>query len=214
VPLLPDKVPLIKRGFDLLISSCGLVILSPILLFISILIVVFQGLPILFRQQRPGFRGKPFTIYKFRTMSESLNPEVEPLPEDQRITKLGGFLRATSLDELPELINIFKGEMSIVGPRPLLIQYLARYSSEQARRHDVQPGLTGWAQINGRNTITWEEKFNMDLWYVDNWSFLLDMKIILLTIWKVIIREGIDEPGYISAGEFMGSNDEKNDIVK
>jgi lipopolysaccharide/colanic/teichoic acid biosynthesis glycosyltransferase len=214
VPLLPDKVPLIKRGFDLLISSCGLVILSPLLLFISILIVVFQGLPILFRQQRPGFRGKPFTIYKFRTMSESLNPEVEPLPEDQRITKLGGFLRATSLDELPELINIFKGEMSIVGPRPLLIQYLARYSSEQARRHDVQPGLTGWAQINGRNTITWEEKFNMDLWYVDNWSFLLDMKIILLTIWKVIIREGIDEPGYISAGEFMGSNDEKNDIVK
>lgn len=214
MPLLPDKVPLIKRGFDLLISSCGLIILSPILLFISILIVVFQGLPILFRQQRPGYRGKPFTIYKFRTMSESLNPEDEPLPEDQRITKLGRFLRATSLDELPELINIFKGEMSIVGPRPLLMQYLARYSSEQARRHDVQPGLTGWAQINGRNAITWEEKFNLDLWYVDNWSFLLDMKIILLTIWKVIIREGIDEPGHISAGEFMGSNDRKNDVAK
>ncbi|MFL7894256.1 MAG: sugar transferase [Anaerolineales bacterium] len=214
MPLLPDKVPLTKRGFDLLISTCGLIILSPLLLFISILLVIFQGLPILFRQQRPGYRGKPFTIFKFRTMSENFNLKDEPLPEDQRITKLGKFLRTISLDELPELFNIFKGEMSFVGPRPLLIQYLDRYSSEQAKRHDVLPGLTGWAQINGRNAITWEEKFDLDLWYVDHWSFLLDMKIILLTIWKVIIREGIDEPGHISAGEFMGSKYKKNDHVK
>ncbi|MFN2212613.1 MAG: sugar transferase [Anaerolineales bacterium] len=214
MPLLPDKVPLTKRGFDLLISTCGLIILSPLLLFISILLVIFQGLPILFRQQRPGYRGKPFTIFKFRTMSENFNLKDEPLPEDQRITKLGKFLRTISLDELPELFNIFKGEMSFVGPRPLLIQYLDRYSSEQAKRHDVLPGLTGWAQINGRNAITWEEKFDLDLWYVDHWSFLLDMKIILLTIWKVIIREGIDEPGHISAREFMGSKYKKNDHVK
>jgi lipopolysaccharide/colanic/teichoic acid biosynthesis glycosyltransferase len=147
-------------------------------------------------------------------MSENFNLKDEPLPEDQRITKLGKFLRTISLDELPELFNIFKGEMSFVGPRPLLIQYLDRYSSEQAKRHDVLPGLTGWAQINGRNAITWEEKFDLDLWYVDHWSFLLDMKIILLTIWKVIIREGIDEPGHISAGEFMGSKYKKNDHVK
>lgn len=214
MPFLPDKVPLTKRGFDLLISTCGLIILSPLLLFISILLVIFQGFPILFRQQRPGYRGKPFTIFKFRTMSEKFNLKDEPLPEDQRITKLGKFLRTISLDELPELFNIFRGEMSFVGPRPLLIQYLDRYSAEQARRHDVLPGLTGWAQINGRNAITWEEKFTLDLWYVDHWSFLLDMKIILLTIWKVMIREGINEPGHISAGEFMGSKYKKNDHVK
>jgi sugar transferase EpsL len=142
-------------------------------------------------------------------MSDKYNSTGKLLPEEQRITQLGRFLRAVSLDELPELFNVLKGEMSIVGPRPLLMQYLNRYSPEQARRHDVLPGITGWAQINGRNAISWEEKFDLDLWYVDHWSFRLDLKIILLTAWKVLTREGIDEPGHISAGEFMGSQNHK-----
>jgi len=210
MPLLPENVPIIKRGFDLIVSTCGLIILSPLLLIISIMIILSQGLPVLFRQQRPGYLGKPFTIYKFRTMSEKSYSDGTLLAEEQRVTWLGRILRATSLDEIPELLNVFKGEMSIVGPRPLLIHYLARYSAEQARRHDVLPGITGWAQINGRNAITWEDKFIFDVWYVDNWSFWLDLKIILQTVWKVLLREGIDEPGHISAGEFMGSQD-KND---
>ena len=210
MPLLPENVPIIKRGFDFIVSTCGLIILSPLILIISIMIVLSQGLPVLFRQQRPGHLGIPFTIYKFRTMSEKTNPDGTLLAEEQRVTWLGRILRATSLDEIPELFNVFKGEMSIVGPRPLLMQYLSRYSTEQARRHDVLPGITGWAQINGRNAITWEDKFIFDVWYVDNWSFWLDLKIILQTVWKVLLREGIDEPGHISAGEFMGSQD-KND---
>lgn len=205
MPLLPDKVPLSKRGFDLLISTLGLIVLSPILLIISLLIIVFQGLPVLFLQRRPGYLSKPFTIYKFRTMSDQTGANGKLLGEEQRITRLGRILRATSLDEILELYNVFKGEMSIVGPRPLLMQYLSRYSAEQARRHNVLPGITGWAQINGRNAITWEEKFILDVWYVDNWSFWLDIKILLQTLWKVLLREGIDEPGHISAGEFMGS---------
>ena len=210
MPLLPENVPIIKRGFDLIVSTCGLIILFPLLLIISIIIVLSQGLPVLFRQQRPGYLGIPFTIYKFRTMSEKSYSNGTLAAEEQRVTWLGRILRATSLDEIPELLNVFKGEMSIVGPRPLLIQYLSRYSTEQARRHDVLPGITGWAQINGRNAITWEDKFFFDVWYVDNWSFWLDIKIILQTIWKVLLREGIDEPGRISAGEFMGTQD-KND---
>jgi len=189
----------------LIISTLGLIILSPVLFIISIMIIVIQGLPVLFIQQRPGYQAKPFKIYKFRTMSDEADPNGNLLAEEQRITSIGKILRATSLDEILELFNVFKGEMSIVGPRPLLMQYLSRYSAEQARRHDVLPGITGWAQINGRNTITWEEKFILDVWYVDNWSFWLDIKILLQSIWKVIMREGIDEPGHISAGEFMGS---------
>jgi len=210
MPLLPENVPINKRGFDFFVSACGLIILSPLLLIISILIVLSQGLPLLFRQQRPGYLGNPFTIYKFRTMSEKSYPDGTPLAEEERVTLLGRILRATSLDEIPELYNVLKGEMSIVGPRPLLMQYLSRYTKEQARRHDVLPGITGWAQINGRNAITWEDKFKYDIWYVDNWSFWLDMKIIMQTVLKVILREGIDEPGHISAGEFMGSQG-KND---
>ena len=210
MPLLPENVPIIKRGFDFIVSTCSLIILSPLLLVVSIIIVLSQGLPVLFRQQRPGYLGIPFTIFKFRTMSEKSSPDGTLLAEEQRVTWLGRILRATSLDEIPELLNVFKGEMSIVGPRPLLMQYLSRYTPEQARRHDVLPGITGWAQINGRNAITWEDKFIFDVWYVDNWSFWLDLKIILQTVWKVLLREGIDEPGHISAGEFMGSQD-KND---
>jgi len=205
MPLLPERVPFKKRGLDLIISTLGLIILSPVLLIISIMIIVIQGFPVLFIQQRPGYQAKPFEIYKFRTMSDEVDPNGNLLAEEQRITSIGKILRATSLDEILELFNVFKGEMSIVGPRPLLMQYLSRYSAEQARRHDVLPGITGWAQINGRNAITWEEKFMLDVWYVDNWSFLLDIRIIFQTVWKVLLREGIDEPGHISAGEFMGS---------
>jgi len=210
MPLHPENIPLSKRGFDLILSTFGLIILSPVLLVISVFILIFQGLPVLFIQQRPGYQAKPFSIYKFRTMTDDSSPDGNLLPEQQRITRLGKILRATSLDEILELINVFKGEMSIVGPRPLLMQYLSRYSIEQARRHDVLPGITGWAQINGRNAITWEEKFTLDVWYVDNWSFWLDIRILLQTLWKVLLREGIDEPGHISAGEFMGSQNKSH----
>jgi len=210
MPLHPENIPLSKRGFDLILSTFGLIILSPVLLVISVFILIFQGLPVLFIQQRPGYQAKPFSIYKFRTMTDDSSPDGNLLPEQQRITRLGKILRATSLDEILELINVFRGEMSIVGPRPLLMRYLSRYSVEQARRHDVLPGITGWAQINGRNAITWEEKFTLDVWYVDNWSFWLDIKILLQTLWKVLLREGIDEPGHISAGEFMGSQNKSH----
>ncbi len=202
---LPEDVPLIKRVFDLLVSTFGLLILSPLLIVIALVILLFNGLPILFRQLRPGYQGRPFMIYKFRTMTDEFDSQGRLLSDEHRLKRFGQFLRVTSLDELPELINVFKGEMSLVGPRPLLMQYLTRYSPEQARRHDVLPGMTGWAQINGRNAITWEDKFKYDVWYVDHWNFWLDMRIIAETIWRVLLREGIDEPGHISAGEFMGT---------
>ena len=202
---LPDDVPLNKRVFDLLVSTFGLLILSPLLLIIALAIMLFNGLPILFRQLRPGYQGRPFMIYKFRTMTDEFDSQGNQLPDENRLKRFGQFLRVTSLDELPELVNVFKGDMSLVGPRPLLMQYLTRYTPEQARRHDVLPGITGWAQINGRNAITWEDKFRHDVWYVDHWNFWLDMKIIAETIWKVLKREGINEPGRISAGEFMGT---------
>jgi lipopolysaccharide/colanic/teichoic acid biosynthesis glycosyltransferase len=205
----PEDIPFNKRIFDLLISTLALLILSPLLLIITMVIFLSSGKAILFRQSRPGYKGRPFTIYKFRTMIDEFDSEGKLLPDEERVNKFGNFLRATSLDELPELFNIFKGDMSIVGPRPLLMQYLSRYTPEQARRHDVLPGMTGWAQINGRNAITWEDKFMYDVWYVDNWSFWFDMKIIAETIWKVLKQEGINEPGHISATEFMGS--EKDD---
>ena len=202
-----DKsVPLSKRTFDLVSSTLGLIILSPLFVIISLCIFLTEGPPIFFRQIRPGYRGVPFTIYKFRTMRDTRDSQGNLLPDEQRITRLGHFLRATSLDELPELINVMRGEMSLVGPRPLLMQYLQRYSPEQARRHEVLPGITGWAQVNGRNALTWEDKFRLDVWYVDHWSFLLDLKILLLTLWKVIKREGIHQPGHVTAEEFMGSN--------
>ena len=205
---LPKGIPFSKRLFDLLVSSAGLIILSPLLLILAGAVLLIYGQPIIFRQLRPGFRSKPFLNYKFRTMMDVYDESGELLPDENRLTGLGKFLRSTSLDELPELFNIAKGEMSLVGPRPLLMQYLDRYTPQQARRHEVLPGMTGWAQINGRNAITWEDKFRFDVWYVDHWSFWLDIKILALTAWKVLIREGIDEPGHISSGEFMGSNNE------
>lgn len=200
-----NPVPFGKRLFDLLAAALGLLLLSPILLIIAALVGVFHGAPVLFRQQRPGYKGRLFFIYKFRTMTSARDEDGNLLPDSARLTPLGRFLRSSSLDELPELFNILHGEMSFVGPRPLLTQYLARYSPEQARRHDALPGLTGWAQVNGRNALTWEEKFKLDVWYVDHRSFWLDIKILFLTFWKIFKREGISQPGHATMEEFMGS---------
>ena len=196
-----------KRLFDLVLSFSMLVVLSPLLVLVTLLVRIKLGFPILFHQQRPGLHGKPFTIYKFRTMTDVWDKDGNLLPDSDRLTGLGRFLRRTSLDELPELWNVLKGDMSIVGPRPLLMEYLDRYTPEQARRHEVWPGITGWAQVNGRNALTWEEKFALDVWYVDHVSLWLDLKIIALTIWKILRCEGISQPGQATAQEFMGKLD-------
>ena len=177
----------------------------PIMISIVIAILFFMDYPVIYTQLRPGKDGKPFRLYKFRTLSEQKDAEGEYLPDEKRLTSLGVFLRRYSLDELPELWNVIKGDLSIVGPRPLLMEYLDFYSPEQARRHTVKPGITGWAQINGRNAITWQEKFNHDIWYVDNWSLLLDLKIIILTLIKVLKREGITAEGHSTMPEFRGN---------
>lgn len=193
-----------KRLFDIFFSLLAIILFSPILLLIAVLVRMLIGSPILFTQQRPGYRGTPFFIYKFRTMTNRLDSSGSLLPDAERLTRLGHFLRAFSLDELPELFNILRGEMSFVGPRPLLMQYLPLYSKEQARRHDVMPGLTGWAQVNGRNALTWPDKFKYDIWYVDHWSFWLDIKIILMTVLKVFNREGISQAGQATTEYFKG----------
>lgn len=193
---------------DLTLTLPGLILISPLLLVIGLLIRWKMGRPVIFRQIRPGFHGQPFPIYKFRTMSEWVDPVGDPLPDEARLTSLGRALRSSSLDELPELLNVLRGEMSLVGPRPLLMRYLPRYSPEQARRHDVLPGLAGWAQVNGRNTLTWEDKFRFDLWYVDHWSLWLDIKILLRTMGMVLRREGINQPGQATMQEFMGNEKE------
>ena len=213
--LLPPGVPIAKRAFDLLLTIPGLILVSPVLLIVAILVRIYHGHPVFFHQQRPGYRGQPFEVTKFRTMNNARDSAGHLLPDASRLTHLGHFLRTTSLDELPELVHVLRGEMSLVGPRPLLMQYLERYSPEQARRHDVLPGITGWAQINGRNALTWEDKFRLDVWYVDNWSLGLDIKILLLTLWKVLKREGISQPGHATAEEFMGSSQtEENPVSK
>jgi sugar transferase EpsL len=199
------RIPIRKRFFDLLLALPGLVLLSPLLGLLALLIWWAEGTPVFYLQSRPGYREKLFKIIKFRTMKAPRDAQGNLLPDEQRITRLGHFLRATSLDELPELINVIRGEMSLVGPRPLLEQYLPRYSPEQARRHAVLPGITGWAQINGRNIPSWQERFRLDVWYVDHWSFFLDVKILALTIAKVFKREGINPPGQAIMGEFMGN---------
>ena len=193
---------ILKRFFDIAVSLVSITVLSPIFLIVSFLIYRSMGRPLLFRQFRPGLNGRPFRIYKFRTMSDDRDEAGNLLPDDQRLTKLGRLLRITSLDELPELINVLKGDMNIVGPRPLRVKYLERYTPEQARRHKVKPGLTGWAQVNGRNALSWEEKFKLDVWYVDNQSFRLDIKIIFLTVIKVFKREGISAQGEATMPEF------------
>ena len=202
--LFPPGVPKAKRLLDLALTLPGLLLISPILAAVTLAAWATQGRPLLFRQVRPGYRTEPITLYKFRTMREAYDSKGQPLPDAQRLTGVGRFLRSFSLDELPELWNVLRGEMSLVGPRPLLLQYLERYTPAQARRHEVLPGMAGWAQVNGRNAITWEEKFRLDVWYVDHWSLWLDVRILLLTLWKVLKREGISQPGQATAEEFMG----------
>ncbi len=197
-------MPFTKRLFDLVFSFFALVILSPIMLAMAIFVRLFLGTPILFKQQRPGYKGRPFFIYKFRSMKDGLAKDGNPLPDSERMTRFGRLLRSLSLDELPEIFNILRGEMSFVGPRPLLMEYLPLYSPEQARRHDVVPGLTGWAQVNGRNALDWPTRFKLDVWYVDNWSFWLDVKIILMTAWKALAREGINQQGQATVEYFKG----------
>ncbi len=191
-----------KRLFDFVLALMALIFLSPFLILLATLVWLSLGRPVLFRQKRPGLHGRPFIIYKFRTMTEAHDPQGNLLPDRERLTSFGKLLRRNSLDELPELFNVLKGEMSLVGPRPLLMQYLSRYTPEQARRHEVRPGITGWSQVNGRNAITWPEKFDLDLWYVDNRSSWLDIRIILITGWKILSREEINQPGQATMEEF------------
>lgn len=198
-------MPWSKRLFDLIAASLALIVLSPLILLLGVLVFIAYGRPIIFRQQRPGFRARPFDIYKFRTMTEARDRSGKSLPDSVRLTRLGRLMRSLSLDELPELVNILRGEMSCVGPRPLLMDYLTLYTPEQMRRHDAYPGLTGWAQVNGRNALDWESRFALDVWYVDHQSFCLDLKIILLTVWKVLRREGINQPGRATMEYFKGS---------
>jgi sugar transferase EpsL len=203
--LFPPGIPISKRIFDLVLTVPGLILISPLLLVIAVLVRLFLGKPVLYSQVRPGYQNKLFTLLKFRTMTDARDNQGNLLPDEDRVTPLGRFLRNLSIDEFPELFNVLRGEMSLIGPRPLLVQYLQRYSPEQIRRHEVLPGITGWAQINGRNTITWQDKFLYDVWYVDHWSFWLDIKILAITFWKVIRREGINQEGHATASEFMGN---------
>jgi sugar transferase EpsL len=196
---------IMKRLFDLLAASFALILFLPLLAASYLLIRYKLGAPVIFKQLRPGLYGKPFFIYKFRTMTDERDLEGNFLPDSQRLKKFGIFLRSTSLDEFPELINVIKGDMSLVGPRPLLMEYIHLYTHEQARRHEVKPGVTGWAQVNGRNAISWEEKFRLDVWYVDNYSFLLDVKILWMTFVKVFKREGISQAGQATMEKFEGS---------
>lgn len=200
-------IPLEKRLFDLILTIPGLFFISPLLLITGILVYLKLGSPVLYKQERPGYKNKLFFIYKFRTMTDEKDDTGNLKPDKKRLIPLGKFLRTYSIDELPELINVLRGEMSLVGPRPLLTQYLDRYSKEQIRRHDVLPGMTGWAQVNGRNAITWEDKFKYDVWYVDHWSLWLDIQIMWKTFWKVLRREGISQVGHISAEEFKGEEE-------
>jgi len=193
-----------KRLVDLTLSVFLLLIFGPVMLLLALLVHMRLGLPVLYRQIRPGLHGKPFLMYKFRTMTNDRDHAGNLLPDEERLTSFGRILRRNSLDELPEIINVLRGEMCIVGPRPLLMRYLERYTHEQMRRHDVKPGITGWAQVNGRNALNWEDKFRHDLWYVDHSSFRLDLKIICMTVFKVLKREGINHPGGATMKEFMG----------
>lgn len=194
-----------KRLFDCIIALMSIVLLFPIIIIIACQVKKKLGSPVLFKQQRPGLHGKPFNMLKFRSMKDAVDANGNPLPDDERMTPFGDKLRSSSLDELPGLWNVLKGDMSLVGPRPLLVQYLPLYNKEQARRHDVRPGITGWAQINGRNAISWEEKFELDVWYVDNRTLWLDIKILFLTVKKVFVKEGISADGHVTIEPFMGS---------
>jgi lipopolysaccharide/colanic/teichoic acid biosynthesis glycosyltransferase len=197
---------MLKRAFDILFSACWLIGFAPLLLFVAILVRLKLGSPVLFIQERPGLRARPFRMVKFRTMTDERGPDGELLPDERRLTSFGKFLRSTTLDEFPEMWNVLLGDMSVVGPRPLLMRYVPRYDAFQARRMEVRPGVTGWAQVNGRNSLSWEEKFALDVWYVDHRSFWLDMKIVVLTFFKVFARTGIDARDGRAVEEFRGGN--------
>ena len=195
----------LKRAFDVVVAVTALVVLAPFLAVIALMIRTRMGSPVLFRQVRPGLHGEPFTMLKFRTMTDRRDPRGELLPDAERLTGLGQFLRRTSLDELPELLNVVAGEMSLVGPRPLLMEYLPLYNAEQRRRHDVRPGITGWTQVNGRNALTWDEKFALDCWYVDHRSLLLDAKVLVMTVRQVVGGHGVTAPGHATMEPFRGN---------
>ena len=195
----------LKQAVDRTVAAAGLVVLSPVVAVTAVAIRIGLGSPVIFRQQRPGLHGRPFEVIKFRTMRDSRDAAGRPLPDADRLTRLGRFLRSTSLDELPQLWNVLRGDLSLVGPRPLLMQYLPRYSAEQARRHAVLPGITGWAQIHGRNALPWDERFALDVWYVEHWSLALDARILARTAWHVVRREGIANEGHATMYEFMGT---------
>ncbi len=196
---------LLKRALDIAISAAALVVLSPFILVSAILVRLSMGSSAFFRHVRPGYKGRPFTLLKFRTMADARDPSGQLLPDEQRLTSVGRWLRRLSLDELPQLWNVLRGDMSLVGPRPLMMQYLGRYTPEQARRHDAVPGITGWAQVNGRNALTWEQKFAYDVWYVDHWSFWLDLRILARTFVMVLTGHGVSREGHATMPEFMGS---------
>ena len=204
----------VKRAVDWLVAAIGLIILTPVLLPLAVVVRLTMGTPVFFRQERPGQGGKPFRMVKFRTMRDAVDAQGNPLPDAERLTQFGEFLRRTSLDELPELFNVLRGEMSLVGPRPLLMRYLDRYTPEQARRNEAKPGVTGWAQINGRNAISWENKFELDVWYVDHCSLWLDFRILLATVWKVIRRDGISSDSHATMPEFIGSGNDDHMLSK
>ncbi len=201
---------MLKRAFDFVGALVGLVVLSPALLVLAVLVAIRLGRPVLFRQQRPGLAGRPFGLVKFRTMTSATDAQGRLLPDADRLTPFGRWLRSTSLDELPELWNVLMGDMSLVGPRPLLMAYLPRYSARQARRHEVRPGLTGWAQVNGRNALSWEEKFELDVWYVDNRSLTLDLTILWKTVLQVLRRSGVSAEGHATMPEFLGKQSSEN----
>jgi sugar transferase EpsL len=198
-----------KRLVDLVLVMPALMILAPVLVVLGLLVRWRLGSPVFFRQWRPGLQGRPFTLLKFRTMTDARDEEGRLLPDERRITRLGQFLRRSSLDELPELINVLNGEMSLVGPRPLLVEYLERYTVEQARRHEMKPGITGWAQVNGRNALSWEEKFELDVWYVDHVSLWLDLKILAMTAWQVVTGKGVSAEGHATMPVFEGTEQDE-----
>lgn len=202
---LGNRSGIVKRAFDLIVALSAMLLLLPVILIVGLVIRFNLGSPVLFKQTRPGLNGEPFKMLKFRSMLDAVDKDGQQLPDEQRLTPFGKFLRSTSLDELPGLINVLKGDMSLVGPRPLLMEYLPLYSKDQSRRHDVRPGITGWAQVNGRNAISWEDKFRLDVWYIDNYSFWLDIKILFLTIKKVFVRDGISADGEVTMSKFTGS---------
>ena len=200
----------VKRTVDLIVSFALLTAFSPLLFAVGILLFLTMGRPILFRQRRAGRYGRPFIVYKFRTMTDERDTQGQPVADRERVTRVGRLLRLLSIDELPQLWNVLRGDMSLVGPRPLLMQYLERYSAEEMRRHQVKPGMTGWAQVNGRNATSWQERFALDVWYVENWSLALDARILVRTLWTVLTGEGVAHGGHVSMPEFLGSERNKS----